>query len=180
MSHIVLEKSYHFCNLQFPYCQQRTKWCYHLTEFLCELHDLPPYELWGLRTSSCKFIPDQFLGRSWRRQLAFTKRWILGIYLCPQNTGDAFCPNTFLWALFFWGELLQGLFRLRSPGRQWASPRHQVSRTPSFSHARVITSILPTSTSSHTPGPLMADSSLRQAPLNHLPQMLVCPTDPAL
>ena len=40
------------------------------------------------------------------------------------------------------------------------------------------TTILPARTGPHSRGPGLADGSLGQAQLCHLPQMLVCPTDP--
>lgn len=101
MSHRALDKFYHLWDPQLHFCQPRAKWCYHLTEFPYELHDLLLYELWGLRTLLPKFSSDQSLGRSWRRQFAFPKRWSLEIYLFPWTTDYTFSPDIFLGALFF-------------------------------------------------------------------------------
>ena len=48
---VALGKLYHFLTLSFLFCLPRTEWLYYLTKFLCEVIDIQPNELQGLRTS---------------------------------------------------------------------------------------------------------------------------------
>lgn len=63
------ENSIPSTHLSLLFCQPRTKWFHYITEFLCQLHEPPPYELPGLRTLPRKFNPDQFPRRTRGRQL---------------------------------------------------------------------------------------------------------------